>query len=357
MNRAPGDYDFDVAVTFAGEDREIVAATVEIVKSAGYSVFYDEDSQADLWGEDLTEYFPDIYERRSRFAVMFISADYAAKPWTRLERRSVLIRAMEQPTPYLLPVRIDQTELPGVRASISYLDANVVGASGIAEAIARKLGSQKTEGTGRFNGLVPRTEQEAATLVGERPPGWEHLLFSFALVEEFKALEPRFLDYQIGYASNSHFVVDSELINFVSEQNAVMKGNIRNFMTVLSPATQLRAFGAPGEPGDVDTIFHLAKRVGSVFSGFLGWGIGLRGTATESDEGDNLTRALASFSDQPVQLLHDFPMRLRAETDQLSAAIASDTPFTITMELALEITDESNRRFDVALTAFRKARQ
>jgi hypothetical protein len=35
MNREPGDYDFDVAATFAGEDREIVAATVEIVKSAG----------------------------------------------------------------------------------------------------------------------------------------------------------------------------------------------------------------------------------------------------------------------------------------------------------------------------------
>jgi hypothetical protein len=130
------EHDFDVAVTFAGEDREYVDAVVELVKKAGFKVFYDEDHKYESWGEDLTEYFPDVYERRARFAVMFISKAYATKPWTRLERRSVLVRALNDDKGYLLPVRLDSTKLPGVRDAIGYLDGHRETPAGIARAIS-----------------------------------------------------------------------------------------------------------------------------------------------------------------------------------------------------------------------------
>lgn len=44
------EYDFDVAVTFAGEDRVFVNEVVELVKEAGFSVFYDEDAKVEMWG-------------------------------------------------------------------------------------------------------------------------------------------------------------------------------------------------------------------------------------------------------------------------------------------------------------------
>lgn len=75
-------HEFDVAVTFAGEDRPLVDEVVQLVKVAGFSVFYDEDAKVEMWGEDLTEYFADVYERRAKFAVMFVSIHYAAKAWT-----------------------------------------------------------------------------------------------------------------------------------------------------------------------------------------------------------------------------------------------------------------------------------
>lgn len=104
------------------------------VQAANFSVFYDEDQKMDLWGEELTEYFADVYENRARFAVMFVSKHYAEKSWTRLERRSVLIRALNQPDPYLLPVRLDSTKLPGLRSSIGFLDGLEETPSGIAAA-------------------------------------------------------------------------------------------------------------------------------------------------------------------------------------------------------------------------------
>lgn len=347
------DFDFDIAVSFAGEDRTLVSSVVNHVKDAGYSVFYDEDEQAAIWGEELTEYFPDIHERKARYTVMFISADYAAKPWTRLERRSVLLRAMNQSTTYLLPVRIDQTVLPGVRSSISYLDAKKLGASGIGEAICRKLGAPTPNDTRKFNGLVPRTELEVAALLGERPLAWEYLLFSYALVQEFNALRSRFLDYQVGFAPSADYIRDLEVIDIISREHAQMAGNIRNFMAMLSESSQIRAFGAPGESGDVEAISHLAQRLASTYGYFMDWGMRLRGLVTESDAARELFEALSHFTDQPVHRLNAFPSEFRAHADQFSTMISQGQTIELALELALEISSETNSTFDTALKKFR----
>src|SRR5580658_6605423 len=88
----PG-YEFDVAVSLAGEDRELVEEIVNRLKDASVRVFYDTDYQASLWGEDLVEYLDQIYRVKARYTIMFISRFYAEKMWTRHERRSALARA------------------------------------------------------------------------------------------------------------------------------------------------------------------------------------------------------------------------------------------------------------------------
>ena len=42
-------YEFDVAVSFAGEDRELVKEIVSRLKDAGKRVFYDADYQSATW--------------------------------------------------------------------------------------------------------------------------------------------------------------------------------------------------------------------------------------------------------------------------------------------------------------------
>jgi TIR domain len=136
---ATASYEYDVCLTFAGENRDYVEMVADGLKERGVRVFYDEDETAKLWGKDLAEHFDWVYRKASRYCVMFISDHYAKKPWTRHERRSALARALEEEGEYILPARFDQTELVGLRPTLGYLDLAQVAPATLVEHIAEKL--------------------------------------------------------------------------------------------------------------------------------------------------------------------------------------------------------------------------
>ena len=115
-------YDYDLAFSFAGEDRRVVESLANRLKQQNVSVFYDRDKQAQMWGENLQEYLTDVYLKQARFCVMFISRAYTEKMWTRQERRSAIARAIQQKQAYILPIRLDQTELEGLLPTIHYIN-------------------------------------------------------------------------------------------------------------------------------------------------------------------------------------------------------------------------------------------
>ncbi|PRY56691.1 TIR domain-containing protein [Glycomyces artemisiae] len=348
-------FDYDIAVSFAGEDRQFVQEVVAQVKDAGYKVFYDQDEEVSLWGEELTEYFPKIYEERSRFAVVFVSRHYAAKPWTRLERRSVLVRALDQPTPYMLPVQLDRTTLPGVRPTISYLDGERLGVNGIANAIRQKLSDSPASGSGQFNGYVPRNEHEAATLVGERPDGWEFLLYSYSLVKGIESLHGKYLDYSMGYSKPTEFIEISEVGRILDHEAAIVLSTTENFENVLSNRIQQSAFGAPGEPGDVHQIIHMADRYVSVYEQFMDWAWRLRSYATRSNEARDALRALAFYADQPIDRLRSFVYEFREIADTMHSRLIAGESIHLTLSIKLEISPESTARFDSAMRRLRRS--
>jgi len=137
---------FDVCLSFAGEQRSYVELVARGLKERGYAVFYDADEQADLWGKDLTEHFEHVYRVASRACVMFISTEYAEKPWTKHERRSALSRALEEDE-YVLPARFDDTELPGLGPTIGYIDLAEFAPATLVDLLAEKLG--EPQGTRR----------------------------------------------------------------------------------------------------------------------------------------------------------------------------------------------------------------
>ena len=57
----------------------------------------------------------------SNVVVMFVSEDYARKSWPIHERQSAIARAINERREYILPVRFDNTMLPGLDPSLSYL--------------------------------------------------------------------------------------------------------------------------------------------------------------------------------------------------------------------------------------------
>ncbi|MBA2619492.1 MAG: TIR domain-containing protein [Rubrobacter sp.] len=135
-----GSKQYDVALSFAGEDREYVRSIAENLKTKGVGVFYDDFEKVALWGENLTERFVDIYMKRARHAVLFISEHYRDKVWSRLERRAALARALTEDQAYILPARFDDTEITGLLPTVAYIDLRRLSPAEFSVMICEKIG-------------------------------------------------------------------------------------------------------------------------------------------------------------------------------------------------------------------------
>lgn len=131
---------YEVALSFAGEQRGYVEEVALALQSRGIGVFYDEFEKTALWGRDLVEELQRIYERDSGKVVIFISKAWVEKAWPRHERRATLSRAVQESGEYVLPVRFDDTEVTGLPDSVIYLEAKDYLPAELAVMIAEKLG-------------------------------------------------------------------------------------------------------------------------------------------------------------------------------------------------------------------------
>jgi len=131
---------FQVALSFAGEQRAYVRHVAAALAARHIAVFYDEFQANALWGKDGAEHFHQIYSRDTQYVVMFISAQYVEKAWTRQERRSAISRQMKDDVEYILPVRFDDTEVPGLPDTLQYLVADRFTPAELAVEIAKKIG-------------------------------------------------------------------------------------------------------------------------------------------------------------------------------------------------------------------------
>ena len=136
-------FDYDVAFSFAGEDRRYVNNVADILIEMGIKVFYDNYEQVDMWGKNLYEHLDAVYQNRAEYCIMFISKYYKEKLWTNHERESAQARAFAQSKEYILPARFDDTEIPGIRNTIGYLDLRTFTPEEFAKLIAKKVNPDK----------------------------------------------------------------------------------------------------------------------------------------------------------------------------------------------------------------------
>lgn len=118
---------YDLAISFAGEDRVIAEKIADQLKFLGYSIFYDKYEQANLWGKDLYAHLNDVYSNKAKYCLMIISSSYQKKHWTNHERQAAQAKAFKQNEEYILPLRLDNTEIPGINITVGYVDYNNTG--------------------------------------------------------------------------------------------------------------------------------------------------------------------------------------------------------------------------------------
>jgi hypothetical protein len=132
-------YQYQIALSFAGEDRYLAEKLASLLKAKKISVFYDKYEQSNLWGKDLYQHLQKIYRDMAQYCVVFVSKAYARKLWTKHELKQAQARAFQENEEYILPLKLDDTEIPGVNDTIGYLSMKDLSIETVADIILQKL--------------------------------------------------------------------------------------------------------------------------------------------------------------------------------------------------------------------------
>ena len=333
-------YEWDVAVSFAGEDRPLAHDVVRRLQEAGVRVFYDHDHVSTLWGENLVDLLHAIYSRQARFALLFLSRHYLAKNWSNHERQSVQERALTQRSPYILPVRIDDTDIPGLPATLGYLDARQHGPDGIARAVLDKL--TPPGAADGYVGGVPASPGDEAALLHDRPPGWQNLLLAGTIRQGFVELRAAYHDHTLEHSTcPPRHVEDIEAVRRIADSMMTLHAIRGRFDTVFSIAAQEYAFTA----ADPDLIRHYGRRIVGVYQDFLDWAAGVRALIVTDRNLRRYGEWTARYADAPLLALRRFAAEYVTEAE----SSAADGPARIPIRIRLTMDENARRQATTAL--------
>jgi hypothetical protein len=125
------EYEWDFAISFAGENRELAREIVYQLELLDASVFFDEHYEANFLGRVWREQFRRIFTERSRFVVCLLDVHHDRKIWPTFERECFAPRVKDGE---VIPIYLDDTLFPGISRDLvgiefkkqSPLDSNLV---------------------------------------------------------------------------------------------------------------------------------------------------------------------------------------------------------------------------------------
>lgn len=191
---------YDVVVSFAGEDRQYVKKLVGLLKQRGLKVFYDENFQASLWGADLSKTFARIYYEEALFCISVISKAYRDKPWTNYEMKYIRDRQFSKEN-YLLPLVLEDVEIPGIRLTDGKIYAKDYPMSYIADMVLEKVEHAKKTNNNNEEFENLQVEHPIMTIVDEYG---EEEVVEVLLSFEFKDNKNEYVIYTKGERDESN---------------------------------------------------------------------------------------------------------------------------------------------------------
>lgn len=99
-------YEYDVAISFAEEDRNVALALALALEMSGiHKVYYYPLRYEETWGKQIEKRLQQIYSKHARYAVVLLSDWYFKKHFARIEREAIVKRVRQSgDTAYMLPV-------------------------------------------------------------------------------------------------------------------------------------------------------------------------------------------------------------------------------------------------------------
>src|SRR4029078_498865 len=139
---------FTVAFSFAGEQNDFVERVWKALRLYGRlprrRIFYHQVFEGELSRPNLYVYLQDIYANQTELLVVFLSAEYASKEWTGLEWRVVRELIKQKKSNAVMPIRFDETHIPGLFSIDGYVSAAGREPEDIADDLIDRLDSNTT---------------------------------------------------------------------------------------------------------------------------------------------------------------------------------------------------------------------
>ena len=133
------EFEYDVALSFAGEDRATADKFADLLTSREIKVYYDPYEPDAIWGKDVVDHLVNLYARKARYCVLFLSQHYPLRKWTEVERTSAQERAFRDANEYILPILLDDVEVAGITETTGYRDLRQHSMESIAGVLEQKL--------------------------------------------------------------------------------------------------------------------------------------------------------------------------------------------------------------------------
>ena len=103
---------FDIALSFAMQEKELVERVYHYLRAEGYSVFFAPSSEAQeiLSGRNQREVFYEVFGLQAEYVALFVSAQYIQRPVT-MEECEIAIKK-HGTDGKVVAIYLDGTELP-----------------------------------------------------------------------------------------------------------------------------------------------------------------------------------------------------------------------------------------------------
>lgn len=184
-----------------------------------------------------------------------------------------------------------------------------------------------------FHSLSP----DALRLALEKPDAWEYRLFMRCWADAVAQHSNLLREYREKLRLDLSEPVPSIIAkDWIYTRLHELKGLVASVNTLLNESAQ-KAFGPPGEPGDVEEIIWVSQMFGQLLETTFRWSKKIRCAHVE-EPFDKVMPELALFADQIITELHVFPID---SLTKIETALASpnteakqEVKLTMTIELA-----------------------
>jgi len=132
---------FRIALSFPGERRPFVSQVAGYLAAqlGGTAILYDTWYEAEFARPNLDTYLQALYHDQSDLIAVFLCADYERKEWCGLEWRALRDLIKRRRSESVMPLRLDDTEIPGLFSIDGYVWIGDRSAEEIAGVILERL--------------------------------------------------------------------------------------------------------------------------------------------------------------------------------------------------------------------------